>query len=264
MGLFHPNYNAPGPGVRKDEPRKKGAARFFEILGRDSGDLFKANLLCSICFVPAVALIFLGILGQAVLVSAAGGILGGILLGPCYAGLHDTILRALRDEPGYWWHTYKKAFRHNWKQSLIPGAILGFLLASQIFMSYFLLLGGQLDVASAVLICMSVLLTAMIFPFLFSQMVLMELSLPQLFRNSLFLALSHAPRCICAALVQIVYWVLILSFLPYTALWVLLFGFALIELITLMIIYPVLDKCFNLEERFRQQQAQRDAENRGE
>ena len=57
---------------------------------------------------------------------------------------------------------------------------------------------------------------------------------------------------------------LILSFLPYTALWVLLFGFALIELITLMIIYPVLDKCFNLEERFRQQQAQRDAENRGE
>ena len=178
MGLFHPNYNAPGPGVRKDEPRKKGAARFFEILGRDSGDLFKANLLCTICFVPAVALIFLGILGQAVLVSAAGGILGGILLGPCYAGLHDTILRALRDEPGYWWHTYKKAFRHNWKQSLIPGAILGFLLASQIFMSYFLLLGGQLDVASAVLICMSVLLTAMIFPFLFSQLVLMELSLP--------------------------------------------------------------------------------------
>ena len=41
-----------------------------------------------------------------------------------------------------------------------------------------------------------------------------------------------------------------------------LFGFALVELIVLMIIYPALDKCFGLEERFRQQQAQRDAENR--
>ena len=81
MGLFHPNYNAPGPGVRSD-PAKKGAARFFEILGRDSGDLFKANLLCTICFVPAVALIFLGILGQAVLVFGHGRYSGRHPAGP--------------------------------------------------------------------------------------------------------------------------------------------------------------------------------------
>jgi len=152
MGLFHPNYNTPGPGVRKDEPRKKGPARFFEILGRDMGDLFRANLLCTLGFLPALILIFLGILGRTVLLAAAGGILGGILLGPCYAGLHDTILRAMRDEPGYWWHVYKKAFRRNWRQSLIPGAVLGFLLASQLFMGYFLLAGGQTDVISAALI----------------------------------------------------------------------------------------------------------------
>ena len=264
MGLFHPNYNAPGPGVRKDEPRKKGAARFFEILSRDMGDLFRANVLCAICFVPALALIFLGILGRAVLLSAVGGLLGGFLLGPCYAGLHDTILRALRDEPGYWWHTYKKAFRRNWRQSLIPGALLGFLLASQLFMGYFLFTGGQPDVASAALICLNVLLTAMIFPFLFSQMVLMELPLPLLIKNSLLLALSFAPRCIGAALIQILYWLAVIAFLPYSALWVLLFGFAFVELIVLMILYPVMDKCFGLEERFRQQQAERDAKNREE
>ena len=74
MGLFHPNYNNPGPGVRKDEPRKKGAARFFEILGRDMGDLFRANLLCAICFVPALALIFLGILGRAILLAVLGAL----------------------------------------------------------------------------------------------------------------------------------------------------------------------------------------------
>lgn len=260
MGLFHPNYNTPGPGVRKDEPRKKGAARFFEILGRDMGDLFRANFLCTVCFLPALALIFLGILGRSVLLAAVGGLLGGILFGPCYAGLHDTILRALRDEPGYWWHIYKKAFRRNWRQSLVPGAVLGFLLACQLFMGYFLFTGAQADLVSAALICMNVLLTAMIFPFLFSQLVLMDLPLPTLVKNSLLLALSYAPRSIAAALVQIVYWIAIIAFLPYTALWVPLFGFALVELIVMMIIYPVLDQCFGLEERFRQQQENRENE----
>ena len=262
MGLFHPNYNTPGPGVRKDEPRKKGAARFFEILGRDMGDLFRANVLCAVCFIPALALILLGILGHTVLLAAAGGLLGGILFGPCYAGLHDTILRAMRDEPGYWWHTYKKAFRRNWRQSLVPGAVLGFLLASQLFMGYFLLTGGQTDIVSAALICMNVLLTAMIFPFVFSQLVLMDLNLSTLVKNSFLLALSFAPRSIAAALVQIVYWVAILAFLPYTAIWVLLFGYAFVLLIVMMILYPVLDQCFGLEEKFRQQQEQRDAETR--
>ena len=35
MGLFHSNFDRPGPGVAPDAPRKKGAARFFEILGRE-------------------------------------------------------------------------------------------------------------------------------------------------------------------------------------------------------------------------------------
>ena len=33
MGLFMRNFDKPGPGVSPDAPRKKGAARFFEILG---------------------------------------------------------------------------------------------------------------------------------------------------------------------------------------------------------------------------------------
>ena len=44
----------------------------------------------------------------------------------------------------------------------------------------------------------------------------------------------------------------------------LLFGFAFVELIVLLILYPVMDKCFGLEERFREQQAARDAKNREE
>lgn len=35
MGLFNFHFDRPGPGVSPDAPRKKGPARFFEILGRD-------------------------------------------------------------------------------------------------------------------------------------------------------------------------------------------------------------------------------------
>ena len=35
MGLFHQNFDKPGPGVSPNAPRKKGAARYFEVLARD-------------------------------------------------------------------------------------------------------------------------------------------------------------------------------------------------------------------------------------
>ncbi len=257
MGLFHSNYNKPGPGVRKDEPRKKGLARFGEIMGRDMGDLFRANVLCTVGYIPLLALVFLGILGRSVLIVAAGGILGGLLLGPCYAGLHDTILRALRDEPGYWWNTYKKAMRQNWKASLVPGMLLGFLLATQLFMLFFMLTSGaQASLPSLVLLFANVLTTAMAAPFVFAQLVLMDLPLGSLLKNSLLLALSHAPKVILMAAVQVVYWGVIIAFLPYTTLWLPLFGFALVTVICMMIVFPILDKTFDLERKINDKREQ--------
>ena len=253
MGLFHSNYDKPGPGVRKDEPRKKGAARFFEILGRDFGDLFRANLLCVVGFLPVVALIFFGIFSNAILVSILGGLLGGIVCGPFFAGLHDTILRTLRDEPGFWWTTYKRAFSRNWKASLLPGAILGFLLASQIFMAYCIFVVGlQITLPVAVMLILNVLLTAMVFPFLFSQLVLMDLPFFDLVKNSLLLALGNAPKVLVMALLQVIYWSVMLLLLPFSLIWAVVFGFAFIELITLMIAFSILDKTFDLERQLKE------------
>ena len=48
----------------------------------------------------------------------------------------DTVLRALRDEPGYWWHTYRMAWKQNWRESLLPGAGAGFCLGLWAFLLY--------------------------------------------------------------------------------------------------------------------------------
>ncbi|EJW93011.1 hypothetical protein, membrane, partial [gut metagenome] len=86
-------------------------------------------------------------------------------------------------------------------------------------------------------------------PYLWAQLVLMNLTLPQLLKNSLLFALSNAPRSLLVAFIQIIYWGFIILLLPVTSLWVLLFGFALIVIVTMMITFPAMDKVLHIEEQ---------------
>ena len=153
MGFFNRNFDRPGPGVAKDAPRKTGAARFFEVLGRDYGSFFKASLLCILGYLPWTLLVGIGVLGQNMIFTLVGGLVGGVIAGPALAGMHDTVLRSLRDEPGYWWHVYKRAFKNNWRASMAPGALLGVLTAGQLFMFWCLTIGlVSLDLVSTALL----------------------------------------------------------------------------------------------------------------
>ena len=126
-------YDRPGPGVRPDEPRKKGAARWFEILGRDLGSFFKAGLLALLGFLPFMLLLSLAIASHAVIFVIAAGVVGGALAMPQIVGMADTLLRSLRDEPGFWWVTYRRAWKRNWKGCLVPGMVCGLVIAGQLF-----------------------------------------------------------------------------------------------------------------------------------
>ena len=163
MGIFNRNFDRPGPGVSKDAPRKKGAARYFEVLGRDWGSFWKASLLCLLGYIPWGLLTGVGLLTGSLLFALAGGLVGGAIAGPALAGLHDTVLRALRDEPGYWWHVYKRAFKNNWRAALAPGALLGFLTAGQAFLICFLLMGTiRADLLSTAMLTLNLLLTGIL------------------------------------------------------------------------------------------------------
>ncbi len=58
---FSSNFDKPGPGVSPDAPRKKGAARFFEILGRDFSTIWMAGLLALISSLPFALLLWLAV-----------------------------------------------------------------------------------------------------------------------------------------------------------------------------------------------------------
>ena len=138
MGLF-PSANdfKAGKGVEKDAPRKTGIGRFFELVGRDMNGMFLANLLACIGFLPVICLVYIGFLANSLPVMLASAVAGGILAGPALAGMYDTVLRALRDEAGYWWVTYRRAFKRNFKASIAPGIFYCVVVTMQIFLVYF-------------------------------------------------------------------------------------------------------------------------------
>ena len=138
MSLF-PSANdfKAGPGVEKDAPRKTGVGRFFELVGRDMSSMFLANLLTCLGFLPVICLVYIGFLMNSLPVMLVSAAVGGILAGPALAGMYDTVLRALRDEAGYWWTTYRKAFKRNFKASILPGVLYCVVVTVQIFFVYF-------------------------------------------------------------------------------------------------------------------------------
>lgn len=237
--------------------RKVGLPRFFELLGRDLWAFYRASFLCIVGFLPGTVLAVLGQMGGSALLTVAGGVLGGLVGGPFLSGMIDTTLRALRDEPGYWWHTYKRAWKQNWKQSLVPGALLGLFIGSWSWVLRAQAVLGNTSTTVWVASLVGIFVCTGFFAWLLAQIPIIDEPLPTLAKNAGRMFFGFFPRTVAAALVLAVYWALTLLYLPFTIITILAFGFWLPVLIALMILYPGLDRVFKIEEALS---ARRDAE----
>lgn len=254
MGLFHQNFDKPGPGISPNAPRKKGAARYFEVLTRDFSTFWMAGLLAMISSLPFALGLWFAVTTHSLIPMLLAGILGGMLAAPQIVGLNDTVLRALRDEPGYWWVTYRRAWKRNAKASLLPGAICGLLLAMEIFTAFHTETGS---VAVMVAIFVALILLAGIAQYLYAQVALVDLPFSSLLKNSLMLFLGYLPRSALGILWQGLYWAAIALFWPLSGAVLILTSLWLPCSLSLLAIYPALNKSFDLEAKIK---AMRDAQ----
>ena len=95
------------------------------------------------------------------------------------------------------------------------------------------------------------------FVWLFAQIPLVDLPLPELIKNAALMFFGFLPRTLAAAAITAVYWVVMLLTLPASIIVIVVFGFWLPVIPALMVVYPGLDKVFRLEETLK---ARRDAE----
>ena len=255
MALFHYNFDKAGPGVPENAPRKKGLARFWEMLSRDSFAFWRAGMLALLSALPFMLGVWFAVATHALLPLLAAGLLGGALMAPQLVGLNDTILRSLRDEPGYWWATYCRAWKRNAKASLLPGAVFGLVLGAQIFALFHIQWGQNLVLTIAMLV--GVFFLSGLALLTFTQIALLEMSFGGILRNALLLLLGYLPRAALAVLWLLLYTAAVALFFPLSVPVLLLLNFWLPVQAALQAFYPVLDKTFDLEKTIK---AMRDAD----
>ena len=241
MSLF-PSANdfKSGPGVEKDAPRKTGVGRFFELVGRDMSGMFLANLLTCLGFLPVICLVYIGFLMNSLPVMVLSAAVGGILAGPVLAGMYDTVLRALRDEAGYWWTTYRKAFKQNFKASILPGVLYCVVVTVQIFLVYFcfnlLYHGTNVGVGMWVATVLNLVIFHMLFSYMWPQVVLLDQPFGQTLKNSVNCMIAFLPHALAASLVTVLFWGLVILCMPLGVL------YCVVVTVQVFLVYF----CFNL------------------
>lgn len=248
---FLPDYDREGPGIEGGAPRKTGLFRFWETLSRDFWDIFRAGFLALIGCLPFLVGTAFSFVSHVLLFAPVCGLIGGALAGPGLCALADTILRGLRDEPGFWWHTYRRAWKRSAGASLLPGAVGGALLSTQTF---FLFHAGALGLHTAVGagLVAGTLLVLVLSLYLWSQLALMELTFSQLVKNSWLLFLGQFPRSVAALAVLAGYLGLMLWFFPLSASLLPFLNLWVPALPAVFLIYPGINRTFRIEEKLQE------------
>ena len=239
MGLF-PSFDR--EEFDPDRPRKTGLPRLGELIVRDFWDNFRAGFLALAGCIPFILGLFFVVSTHAMLLAPVVGLIGGAVAGPELCAQADTLLRGLRDDIGrVWWPAYRKAWKRSAKASLLFHADalqLGLAVGAALVLGILFLLGLSL--------------------YLWPQLALMELGFGQLLKNSALLFIGQLPRTAAALAVYVVYLLVSLRFFSFAASLLPLTNFWLPTLPALFLVYPGLDQAFDIEQKFRAEQAPSD------
>ncbi|MCH5213283.1 MAG: DUF624 domain-containing protein [Oscillospiraceae bacterium] len=224
MGLFNSNYSKPGPGVSKDEPKRKGLGRYYQLVVRKFWDLIKLNLLYIVTLLPTFAVVFvlsgmisnrfsidineLAKLGGGSLVDAAKVSITTDLIirfyisalfailwggGPATAGFVYILRSFIAEDPVFLASDYFKHIKSNLKQTIIVWIIdiIMFVLLCYAYFFY----GSSPGILSngKYVILVIALFYTMLHLYLYHLLVTYKLSIPQLYRNSALFAISALP-----------------------------------------------------------------------
>lgn len=247
--MFERSYQIIGGSTSGGPQRKKGLGRVWELIMDNTSRFLLSNLICLACMIPCALGIFYALGQNSPLLLALAGLVGGMLFGPSYGAMSDGILLAVRDLPGDWWKKYRRAWRVNWKDALVPGGILGCVVAVLTYEICSIQFDQLLPASMYICTIAAVVILLAFFTFLWPQLVYTDLKLHQILSNCMMMMMAHPLVTLAATAVQVAYWGLLAWFFPYTIIFLPFTGLWLPNLLGLMIIYNQLNRDFKIEER---------------
>ncbi|MBQ9598953.1 MAG: DUF624 domain-containing protein [Clostridia bacterium] len=249
MGIFNSDYSKPGAGVSKNERKKKGLARFYEILIRKFWDLIKLNLLYIATLLPTFAVVFIlsgmitnrlgasldslmQLMGESAsavtaarvsittdlifrfYISALFAVLWGG--GPVTAGFVYILRSYLWEEPTHFISDYFERVKKNFKQSIIVW-IIDVIMFTLLCYAYFFYgsSSGILYYGKYVVLVIALFYT-MVHMYLYHLLVTYKMSIPKLYRNAALFAISALPFTVLT-IFAVVFLMLIWPAIGFTA-----------------------------------------------
>lgn len=261
MGIFNRHYERPGPGVRKDEPKKKGLRRFFEIFLLEFLSLVKLNILFCLSALPSAALFVFGLFGTGGTLMILLSVPAAFPIGGAITSCVFCIVKMLRDDPGYAFYEFWRKFKENVLQSAVPGIFYTAFVYIQLYFWIGMSVGEiEISFGTMTLLIVSATFFEMIIPYVFLQTAYVALKNPAIMKNSVLIAIKNAPKSFCGMILGRSFWIASLLFFPLSMWWapfLLMFGFTLSWLINLMWIWPAADGIFSIDKALKAVQLQK-------
>ena len=229
---------------------RKGFLGFWDSFVHDGWNWVFSSSIAVVSALPYFIGLYISLDGTSLFPMALTAPLGGLIAGPQLVGLADTILRSLRHEDTFWWRTYRSSWKRNFRGALLPGLFFGTLLAIQVFTLRFAV-DVEPSLSTIAWVGLSVLLVTAISTFLIPLLAAVELRLPNLFKSAVVLCFHKPLRTLTAAILQIAYWVALAAFFPKSLPVFIIFQFWFPMAISMAIIYPPLERAYDLEARIR-------------
>lgn len=247
MGLFFPQSE-----IRSDE-RYTGFARYRQIMERDWKDFILVGFLTLLYHIPLGLGLGYALLSKSLLIALASSLAGGFIAGPGLACMYDLILRRLRDDRSDWWICYKKSMRQNLRASFLPGIVQCLFVGCVVFGGGLLWWAAEsISWGTVALIIFSSLFMEMILTVWWPQLVLFDQRPLIQIKNCILFILTHFKTILSAAAIQVIWWIIMFIFLPWTAFIVPILGIWYILFLAMFIIYRSLNEAFRVEEQIEE------------
>ncbi len=209
MGLFKINYEKEGPGVSKEEPKKKSFIRFFELYFRNIWKLISITFYYILLCMPILT------------------------YGLANAGIAHVTRSLSREKHSFGKQDFFDTIKKNWKQSLLVG-IINLLLTVIIVYAlwyYFASPGTMATILTGVMLFCLVTFTIMTY-YMPMLIITFGLTTKQLYRNCFKFVFLNLPRNLLIFFTLLVFDILILllMFMPP-------FG-SMVGTLLLFLIYP--------------------------
>ena len=248
MGMFFPEEEEHFTGRRKT-----GFPRYKEVLEGSWKEFFLVGFMTLLFFLPFAGGMVYAVLTSSALVALLAGLAGGAIAGPGFACLIDILLRRLRSDKDDWWASYKRAFRQNWRAAILPGVVQCVFLGVIVYGGALMYWGaGAVTPATLLLLLFASLLLTMLMSAWWPQVVLFEQKALLQIKNALLFCIFHFWKVARSAILEILWWVILILFLPWTAFVVPILGVWYIKYVALFLLYPLLDEDFRIEEQIEE------------